>query len=106
MDQDQEHRGLSRVWAPIDRIAEWVQHGVDVSVQQRLAVLIVMLSIPLMIYGPFTDEPILVYEMSAVALTLTGITWLASLQAARAVEEAAGPEAASATSEAPPPPVP
>lgn len=76
------------LWRPIDAIAEWIQHGVDVEVQQRMAVLVILLSVPLALYGPFSGEQLLIFEMSAVALTLTGITWLASLVAARKVDEA------------------
>lgn len=81
----------------LDSIAEWIQDGVDLRVQQRIAVLVILLSLVLIPYGPYSGEPLLVYEMSALALTLTGITWLASLVAARKADEAPS---------APPPPTP
>ncbi len=83
-------------WRWVDAIAEWLQHGIDTEIQQRFAVLVVLFSIPLFAYGFFAGEPLLVYLMSAFALTLTGITWLTGLQSKRAAEE--GPK--------PPPPVP
>jgi hypothetical protein len=93
---------VSKFWRPIDWIAEWVQNGVDVEIQQRLAVLVILISVPLMCWGPFSGEQLLIYEMSAVALTLTGITWLGSLVAAKKADEA---KDANSPSE-PPPPVP
>jgi hypothetical protein len=95
---------VSKFWKPIDAIAEWVQNGVDVEVQQRLAVLVILISVPLMCWGPFSGEQLLIYEMSAVALTLTGITWLASLVAAKKAEEAGDePNLATPDKTIPPP---
>jgi hypothetical protein len=99
---------MSKLWAPIDKIAEWVQNGVDVEIQQRLAVLAILVSIPLMVYGPVSGEQLLIYEMSALALTLTGITWLASLVAAKKAEESGDGEDTTPAQrgDSVPPPVP
>lgn len=58
---------------PIDAIGNWLLHSLSAMQQLRLGVLCVLLSIPLMVYGPFSGEQFLIYEMSAAALTLTGI---------------------------------
>lgn len=75
------------MWRPVDWLAEYVQHRMDLEAQQRCAVLCVLASLPLMAYGPFSGEQLLIYEMSAVALLIGGLSWLASLVAARKVEE-------------------
>lgn len=75
------------MWRPIDWLAEFVQNRCDLETQQRIAVLCVLASVPLMLYGPFSGEQLLIYEMSAVALLIGGLSWLASLVAARKVDE-------------------
>lgn len=77
----------SGFWKPLDSVAEWVQYKVSTRVQQRICVLAIATSLPLMVWGPFSGEQFLIYEMSAWALTLTGLGWLAGLQATRAVED-------------------
>lgn len=99
-------QGLSRAWAPIDWLVEQVQNGIDTVIQQRVAMLMILASFPLLAYGPFSGEPLLIYLMSAIALTMTGITWLAGLQATRTAEEAAEgsqEHQAAAAGEIPPP---
>ena len=79
------------LWKPIDAIAEWIQNGVDVAIQQRIAVCAILISLPLVIIGPWiTLDPaeLLIYQMSAWALTISGITWLSALMGARKVDEA------------------
>lgn len=73
--------------------------------------LTILITIPVGISGPFLPSGILqqlIYAMSAIALTLTGITWLAGLQATRAAEESAegGTEHQVAAAAEIPPPVP
>lgn len=75
------------LWGLLGRQAEWLQNVLDTELQQRIALLCIYISIPLALYGPFSDEQLVIYEMSAAALTLTGLGWLSSLQAKRAVED-------------------
>lgn len=60
-------------WSPIDRIADWLVDELDARAQLRFGVLLVLASIPLFVYSIWTEEPLLVYLMSAAALTLTGL---------------------------------
>jgi type III secretory pathway component EscV len=76
------------MWKPIDWIADQIQNRIDLVVQERLAVLAIIASLLLVPYGFFSGEPLLIYLMSAVAITFTGITWLTSLVAAKKAEEA------------------
>jgi hypothetical protein len=78
---------MKRIWRPIDAIANWIQHELDTVVQQRVAVLLIFASIGLIIYGFWTDEPPLIYQMSALALTLTALGILVGLEGVRTVEE-------------------
>lgn len=78
---------MNRIWAPIDWLADKLQHGIDTEVQERIAIIVIGLSLIIGAYGPFSGEPIFIYEMSSLALTLSGITWLAGLQAKKASEE-------------------
>jgi len=60
-------------WRLIDAWADWLRHTFGPQAQLRFGVLLVLASIPLMVYGPFSDEQFLIYEMSAAALLVTGI---------------------------------
>lgn len=57
----------------IDAIGKWLLEELSAHAQLRMGVILVLLSIPLMIYGPFSGEQFLIYEMSAFALTLSGV---------------------------------
>lgn len=61
------------MWGPIDAAADWLRHTFGVQAQLRMGVLMVFGSGPLMVYGLWTNEPFLVYEMSAAALLFAGI---------------------------------
>lgn len=61
------------VLAWLDGFAEWLRHRLGVQNQLRMGVLMVMGSVPLLLWGFFTDEPFLVYQMSAAALLFGGI---------------------------------
>lgn len=60
-------------WKPVDRIADWLVDELSARAQLRLGVLLVVFSLPFLVYGFWTEEPFLVYQMSALALLLTGI---------------------------------
>jgi hypothetical protein len=77
-------------WAPIDWLADQVQNRIDIEVQERMAVVTILVSLLLVPYGFFSGEPLLIYLMSAFALTLSSIGWLASLVAAKKADAAAG----------------
>jgi len=57
----------------IDKVGNWLLHSLSAHAQLRMGVILVLLSLPLMVYGPFSGEQLLIYEMSAFALTMTGI---------------------------------
>lgn len=61
------------IWRPIDAIADWIRNTLGVQPQMRMGVLMVLAALPLLAYGFFTDEPFLVFQMSAAALLFAGI---------------------------------
>lgn len=61
------------MWRLIDRVGEWLRHTFGVQAQLRMGVMMVLGSLPLIVYGFWTDEPFLVYQMSAAALLFAGI---------------------------------
>lgn len=61
------------LWKPIDAIADWIVHELDARAQMRAGVLLALLSLPVLVAGLWSTEPFMIYEMSALALTLTGI---------------------------------
>lgn len=56
-----------------DAIANWLVHCLDARHQLRFGVWLVLGSIPIYVYCPFSGEPPIIYLMSAAAITLTGI---------------------------------
>lgn len=64
---------MRHLWRPIDFLGRWLGRVLDAQNQLRLGILCVLGSVPLAAWGPFSGEPVLIYEMSAIALTLTGI---------------------------------
>ncbi len=67
--------GLTQVnlWKPIDWLGNWLGNFLTAKNQLRLGIICVLVSLPLAGYGPFSGEQLLIYEMSALALTLTGV---------------------------------
>jgi hypothetical protein len=55
--------------------------------QLRLGILLVLASIPLYLYAPFSGEPLLIYLMSAAALTLTGVGIVVSAEVLKNQED-------------------
>lgn len=61
------------LWKPIDWLARWLGDHMTAHNQLRLGILLVLGSLPLYGYAPFSGEPPIIYVMSALALTLTGV---------------------------------
>jgi hypothetical protein len=68
------------IWRPLDWLGRRLADCLGATVQLRIGIICVLLSLPLIAYGPRSDEPLLIYEMSAVALTLTGAGLVISAQ--------------------------
>lgn len=68
------------IWSSIDRLGRWVADRLGAVVQLRLGILCVLASLPLLAYGPLSGEQLLIYEMSAVALSLGGAGLVISAQ--------------------------
>ena len=75
------------LWRPVDAIADWLLHSLGARQQLRLGVLLTLGSIPFLVYGFWTDEPFLVYQMSALALLLTGIGIVVGAQVLEQTED-------------------
>lgn len=75
------------MWRPIDGLAEWLRHTFGVQAQLRMGVLMVLGSIPLLVYGFWTHEPFLVYQMSAFALLFAGIGVVVTAETLQEVAE-------------------
>lgn len=60
----------------LDKIAEWIVVKLDAKAQLHFGVLLVLLSIPFYVYLPFSGEPPVVYFMSAMALTVSGLAFV------------------------------
>lgn len=58
----------------IDALADWLADRFHARNQLRLGILLVLASVPLYAYLPFSGEPPIIYFMSAAALTISGIT--------------------------------
>lgn len=61
-------------WRPVDALAAWLGDKLTAQHQLRLGIVLVVLSLALYAYLPFSGEPPLIYLMSAFAITMTGIT--------------------------------
>lgn len=60
----------------VDRLARWIADKLDANLQLRFGVLLVLGSIPFYLYLPFSGEPPIVYVMSALALTVSGLSFV------------------------------
>lgn len=68
------------VWRPIDAIGMWIIDEFDVQKQIRMGVLLFLGSLPFYPYMFFSGEPPVIYFLSVLAVTLTGIGILLALQ--------------------------
>jgi hypothetical protein len=68
-------------------MAEWLADKMGARNQLRLGILLVLASVPLYLYAPFSGEPIFIYLMSALALTLTGVGIVVSAEVLMNQEE-------------------
>ena len=59
---------------PLRAIGDWIAQVASPTVQRQLGVLMCLAAVPLMAFGPLSGEPILIYEMSAVALLFAGLS--------------------------------
>lgn len=66
---------MVNAWSPIDTLGSGLRNRLTVKVQMRVGVLCTLLSIPLCLvrFFFFETEPMIVFEMSAAALLITGI---------------------------------
>jgi len=75
------------MWRPVDWLAGWLCRHMNAGNQLRLGIVCVAVSLPLWVYGPFSGEPLLIYLMSAAALTLTGVGLVIGAQVMHLQEE-------------------
>lgn len=57
----------------LDRQADWVHEHATPQNQRRLGVLSIWVGVLFGLYAPFTNEPLLVYVMSVLAIVVGGI---------------------------------
>lgn len=62
-----------KIWNPIDRLGHWLAVGWTPRLQVRTGTLCTLGGIAVAAYGPFSGEPIFIFEMSAIALILAGM---------------------------------
>lgn len=62
-----------KFWDPLDRVAAAVADWWSPKLQVRTGLLLTIVGLIAIPYGPFSGEPLMVYEMSAVALVLGGL---------------------------------
>jgi cytosine/uracil/thiamine/allantoin permease len=68
------------LWKPIDKIGKWILEEVDAEVQLRAGVLLTLLSIPFYPYMLWSGEPPVIYFLSVLAVTLSGIALVIGAQ--------------------------
>jgi ABC-type Na+ efflux pump permease subunit len=76
-----------RVWRVIDWLVDKLQNHITIEQQERVAMLSIIVGLALCVFVFWTDEPPLIYLMSAAALVMTGYGILAALISARKVDE-------------------
>lgn len=79
---------LSSLWKPIDKVGNWILEEFDSRSQLRLGVLLTFLSIPFYPYMFWSGEPPVIYFLSVVAVTLTGLGLIVGTQVLVKQEEA------------------
>lgn len=68
------------LWKPIDKIGQWILEEVDAEVQLRLGVILTLISIPFYPYMIWSGEPPVIYFLSVLAVTLSGIALVIGAQ--------------------------
>lgn len=61
------------LWAPVDAQTKWVRGFLNKGRLERLSVVMFDFGVLFLFYLPFTDEPPLVFFMSALALLFSGL---------------------------------
>lgn len=75
------------LWAPIDKIGEWILEEVDAKVQLRMGVLLTLGSLPFYPYMIWSGEPPVIYFLSVEAATLSGLGLIIGAQVLVRTEE-------------------
>lgn len=75
----------------LDGIHAWIDRVFTPLAQKRVGAAIMILTMPLYPIGLLVDEPLLVYMMSAGALTLTGWGIVVGAQALAAIDDQTNP---------------
>lgn len=71
---------MKSLWRPIDAIGDWIVNEFDSKKQMRLGVILFLGSIPFYPYLFWSGEPPVIYFLSVLAVTLTGLGILVGLQ--------------------------
>jgi hypothetical protein len=82
---------LGWLWWPFRAQAEWLERRLDGRSQMALGALFVDAGIVMFLVGFTTDEPFLIYQMSAGAIFATGLAFVAAGQAVLEGERAQEP---------------
>lgn len=69
-----------KLWKPVDKVGLWIVHEFDALHQLRLGVVLTFLSIPFYPYMLWSGEPPVIYFLSVVAVTLTGLGLIVGTQ--------------------------
>ena len=72
---------MKRLLAPFRAQARWMERRLDGEAQMALGAACVNLGIVFHVVGFFTDEPPLIFQMSAFAILATGLAFVAAGQA-------------------------
>lgn len=68
------------IWGLVDKIGLWIVHEFDALHQLRLGVVLTFSSIPFYPYMFWSGEPPVIYFLSVVAVTLTGLGLIVGTQ--------------------------
>ena len=71
---------MRKLWRPIDTVGNWIVNEFSTQAQLRLGVILFLGSLPFYPYMLWSGEPPVIYFLSVLAVTLTGLGILVSLQ--------------------------
>lgn len=74
---------MNSFWRPIDAIADWLRDNFGFHAQLRAGIVLLLATIPLYVWAFFTPEALMIYLMSALALTYSGITMVIAAEGAK-----------------------